>query len=85
VPPVNGWIAVIYLGVCCTCAAYFIQTWALKYSTPAKAAIIISTESLFGSFFSILLGYEGLTVTLMAGGVLIVSSVLITEINFKNK
>lgn len=81
----KGWPAVVYLGVFCTCVAFFIQTNALKFTTPSRAAILISTESLFGALFSVSLGYERLTVKLLIGGLLIITSVLLIEVKIKKR
>ena len=76
---VAGLPSVIYLGVLSSCIAFFLKTWALKYTAPAKAAIIISTEAVFGSIFSIILGFEVFSITLLVGGGLIIFSVILTE------
>lgn len=75
-----GLPAALYLGVFSTCISFFLQTKAQEKVSPSKTAIILSTESLFGSLFSILLGYELPTWNLLTGGLLIVASVLLTEL-----
>jgi len=82
---VRGLPSVIYLGVLSSCIAFFIKTWALKYTAPAKASLIISTEAVFGSIFSIMLGFEMLTFALIIGGALILFSVILTEVNILNR
>ena len=46
----------------------------------AKAAIILSTESLFGTIFSVLLGYDPLSPQMVVGGIIILISITMTEI-----
>ena len=53
-----GLPAVLYLGLFSTSLCFFLQTSAQKYTSASKAGIIMSMESFFGSFFSILLGIE---------------------------
>lgn len=78
---IKGLLAVLYLAVFSTCIAYFVQTTCQKFASASKTAIIISTESLFGTMFSILLGFEPFTYTLIIGGFAIFLSVLIIETN----
>ncbi len=75
----QGLLWAIYLGVFATFVAYFLQTFAQKHTTSTKTAIILSCESLFGSLFSVLLGLEPFTVFLVAGGTVIFSSVILSE------
>lgn len=72
----QGLPAAAYLGLFSTCLCYFLQTLAQKHTTPSQAGVLLSTEGLFGSLFSVLLGMEGLTVNLVAGGVIIMTSIL---------
>lgn len=76
----SGFPAVLYLGLFSTCLCYFLQTLAQKHTTPSQAGILLSTEGLFGSLFSVLIGLEPLTVNLVAGGLLITASVVLMEV-----
>ncbi|MEF2562065.1 MAG: DMT family transporter [Negativibacillus sp.] len=76
----EGMGAVIYLGVFSTCLCYFLQTTAQQHVHSAKAAIILSTESLFGTIFSVLLGYDPLSPQMVVGGIIILISITMTEI-----
>lgn len=80
---VEGFSAVMYLGVFSTCVCFFIQNMAQRHTSSTKAAIFLSLESLFGTAFSVMLGYEPITVSLFIGGLLIFSAIIITEVNFK--
>lgn len=75
----KGILAVLYLALFSTCIAYFIQTVCQKYATPSTAAIIISTESLFGTGLSIFLGFEPFSYLLAVGGALVFLSILLVE------
>ena len=73
------------LGVFSTCLCYFLQTTAQKHVNSTKAAIILSTESLFGSIFSVLLGYDPLSAQMVVGGVIILASIILPEFSFGKK
>lgn len=75
--------AVIYLGVFSTCICFFMQTSAQKRTSASKAGIIMSTEGFFGTLFSILLGIEPLTAKVVIGGIIILTAVMLTEVNFE--
>lgn len=78
-----GLPAVIYLGVFSTCICFFLQTSAQKRTTAAKAGIIMSTESFFGSLFSVVLGMEPLSLKIVAGGAIILTAVILTEVDIR--
>lgn len=75
----NGLMSVIYLGVFSTTIAFFLQTVAQKYTSETKAAVILSMESVFGTLFSILIVHEKITERMIAGCLLILAAVLISE------
>lgn len=79
----KGILPVIFLGIFSTCLCYLIQTKAQTYTSPVKAGAILSTEGLFGSLFSVLLGLEMITTNLVIGGVVIMSSVVLMEIDIR--
>ena len=69
-----------YLGIFSTGVSFLLQTIAQVHVDSSKAAIILSTESLFGSLFSVLAGYDAITIQLLLGGSIIFFSVLLPEI-----
>ncbi len=74
-----GILNLLYLGVFSTTIAYLMQTVAQKYITETKAAIILSTEALWGTLFSILVLSELITGRLVAGAILISIAIIISE------
>ncbi len=70
---------VIYLTLACTVFAQLAQILGQKWTTPGQTTIILSLESVFGALFSVLFGGEKLTGLLLAGFIVIFTSVLITE------
>ena len=81
----GGLAAVAYLGILCTCLCFFMQTSAQKYTTASKTGIILSLEGFFGTLFSVILALEPLTSKIVLGGIVILSAVILTEVNIKNK
>ena len=77
--PDKGVPAVLFLGLFSTCLCYFLQTLAQKYTSPSQAGVLLSTEGLFGSLFSVLLGMEAMTVNMVIGGLMILTSVILLE------
>ena len=78
-------LAVLYLGVVSTTITYLLQTVSQRYVDETKAAIILSMEAVFGTVFSVLLLHETVTVRMIAGSILILSAVLVSELQFKGK
>ncbi len=77
-------LPVLYLAIFSTSVCYFLQTKAQSVVSPTKTSIVISTESLFATTMSIILGYETLKSSIIVGGVLILCSVLLAEIDFSS-
>lgn len=73
-------IGIGYLGLLSTCLCYFLQTNAQKHLDSAKSGIIMATEALFGALFSVLAGYDVLTVRMVVGGIVMFVSILIPEL-----
>ena len=80
-----GLTSVLYLGLISSAVCYFLQTWAQTITTPSKAAIMMSMESLFGSLFSILVGLEAFRINIPVGGLIIFASVVLSEADFKRR
>lgn len=70
---------VLYLGVFSTTIAFLLQTLAQKYTTETNAAIILSTEALWGTIFSVIILSEILTVKMIIGAALILCAIIISE------
>ena len=78
--PTEGIAVILYLAVFCTTLAYACQNVGMQYADPTKSALILSTEALFGTLFSVLLLGEWLTGRMMIGGFLIFGAILIAEL-----
>lgn len=84
-PSTRSFLAVLYLGVVSTTITYLLQTVSQKYVDETKSAIILSMEAVFGTFFSVVLLHESVTVRMLAGSALILAAVLVSEISFQKK
>lgn len=77
---INGYISVIYLALFSTVICFLLQTISQKYIVESKAAVILSSESLFGSIFSVILLGEIVTLRLVIGGLAIIIAIIVSEI-----
>ncbi|QEY34094.1 EamA family transporter [Caproiciproducens galactitolivorans] len=75
----NAVLSTFYIGICCTLIALVLQTVCQKYTPPARASLIMSLESLFGSIFGIIFLSESLTMKTFFGSILIFLSIMISE------
>ena len=82
VPPA-AWTEIIYLAVCGTAVAMLLQNVGQKYVSSSSAAIILSLEALFGVLFSVIFGYENLSVKLVIGSALIFFAIITSETKWK--
>lgn len=78
-------LPVLYLGVLSSFTAQTLQILAQRYVSPNTASLVFMFESVFGSIFSILFGFEIFTVSLFIGGGLIMLSLMISELELKKK
>ena len=78
-PEAAVWPPMLYLTVFATGVTMALQTVGQKLTPPSQAAILLSLESVFGVFFSILMGAEQITGPLVCGFVLIFISVILSE------
>lgn len=76
----EGIYTIVYLAVFCTLVAYACQNIGMQYANPTKSAIILSTESLFGTICSVIILHEVLTGKMLIGCVLIFAAILFAEV-----
>lgn len=69
----------LYLGIFPTSLCLFLQTYGQQLASAAKAAILLSLESVFACIFTILFGLEPLTLAIAIGGSIVFTSVLLME------
>jgi drug/metabolite transporter (DMT)-like permease len=72
--------ALAYLGLVCSAGAFLGQTWGQRHTSPTRAGLIFSLESLFAALLSVALGAEVLTPWQWVGGLLLVGGVVLGEL-----
>ena len=75
--------AVCYLGIFSTMVAFLIQNVAQKYTYSTHAAVILCTESVFGSIFAVIFLGDRFTVEMILGCLLIFAAILTSETKWK--
>ena len=74
------WGIILFLAVFPTLSAYFIQMMAQKESDPFKVGLIFTLEPVFSAIFAWTLGGETFVAVKAAGGFLIVSGMILSEL-----
>jgi drug/metabolite transporter (DMT)-like permease len=77
---------VLYTGALGTALGFGVQTIAQKYTTPTRTALIITCEPVFGALFALIIPdvygkTEVMTIRMILGCLLILSGMLITELD----
>lgn len=75
----SGYLGALYLGVFSTTIAFLVQTICQRKVEGAKTAIILSTEAVFGTLFSIVLLNEPVTIKLVLGSAIIFISIIMSQ------
>jgi drug/metabolite transporter (DMT)-like permease len=76
----NVWVALAVTSLLATALAFSIQTWAQRWSSPTRTALIFSLEPVFAWLTSYLVAGEVLSQRGMAGAALILAGILIVEL-----
>jgi drug/metabolite transporter (DMT)-like permease len=74
------WIALAVTSVLATALAFFVQTWAQRWISPTRTALISSMEPVFAWATSYLLAGEVLSRRGMLGAGLILAGILLVEL-----
>jgi drug/metabolite transporter (DMT)-like permease len=69
--------------VLCTAVAYIVMNHMQKYTSPTHTALIFTTEPVFAAFFAFLLLGEMLSSRAVAGCLLILSGMVVSELKWK--
>lgn len=75
-------LPVLYMGIMCSFVAQTIQVIAQKHTSATTAGLIMMLEGLFGSIFSVAYGFEPFTFQLAAGGIIIMGSLSLMEVDW---
>ncbi|MDD2533845.1 MAG: DMT family transporter [Eubacteriales bacterium] len=81
-PMIVSLVAAIYLGVLSTALAFLLQSVGQQWTNQTRAAIILSTESVFGALLSTWLLKEQLTVRTIIGSAIVFLAILVAEGSF---
>lgn len=84
-PDQNGVLSILYLALFSTAITTVMQSHGQKYTSETRSAILLSTESLWGTFFAVLFLGDALTAKIIIGGLAIFGAVLLSEIKPKQK
>ncbi len=74
------WIALAVTSLLATALAFFVQTWAQRWSSPTRTALIFSTEPVFAWVTSYALAGELLSRRATVGAALILAGILMVEL-----
>lgn len=78
-----GILPVVILGIFSSFGAQTLQVVGQRFTDATPAGIILMTESMFGSIFSVVFGFEPFTANLLIGGVLIMVALLVMQLDFR--
>jgi drug/metabolite transporter (DMT)-like permease len=76
----NLWVVGVWLGFTASFLAFFLQSFGQKHTNAAEAAILISTESVFGPVFAMMFYNEPFTWKLLVGMVLVFTGIVLSEL-----
>ncbi|WP_461225605.1 DMT family transporter [Lacticaseibacillus suihuaensis] len=75
---------VLVLGLLSSFGAQTLQVVGQRHTDPTPAGLILMTESLFGSLFSVALGFEPFTLNLLIGGALILLALVVMQVGWRH-
>jgi drug/metabolite transporter (DMT)-like permease len=75
----NLWVVALALGFTSSFLAFLMQAFGQKHTNAAEAAILISTESVFGPIFAILIYGEPFGWKLLIGMILVFGGIVLSE------
>ncbi|MFJ9425076.1 DMT family transporter [Streptomyces sp. NPDC101249] len=65
------WAGLLFLALCCTLFAFFVQMWAVRRTSPSRVSLLLGTEPLWAATAGIVLGGERLGAWGLVGGALV--------------
>ncbi len=77
------WFSVLFLSILCTGVAFIVQAIAQQYTTASHVGVIFSLETLFAGTVAYIFAKEVLTAKSYFGAVLMVISIFVMEVDFK--
>lgn len=77
------WVSVLFLSILCTGVAFIVQAVAQQYTNASHVGIIFSLETVFAGIVAFVFAKEVLTLKSYLGAALMIASIFIMEVNFK--
>lgn len=77
-------VPLLYIGIICSFVGQTLQVLAQKHTSATSAGLIMMLEGVFGSVFSVAFGFDTFTVKLVVGGIFIMLSIIVMELDFKH-
>lgn len=84
-PDQNGILSILYLALFSTAITTVMQSYGQKFTSETRSAILLSTESLWGTFFAVIFLGDALTAKIIVGGLTIFGAILLSEYRPKAK
>lgn len=75
-PDVGTIAGILYLGFASTMIGFYLQILGQKYLSPETSSVLLSTESVFGMIFSVMILQEKVTIWKLAGCLLMLIAVI---------
>lgn len=75
------WSIMIYMVLCCTLYAFFVQNYAVRKLSPTKVSLLMGSEPMFGALFAVVWLNESLSILQVIGGVMIFVSVMVASLH----
>jgi drug/metabolite transporter (DMT)-like permease len=80
-PATGGqWSSLLYMALIAGAVALWAQTWAQSHLPATRAAIVMTMEPVFATFFAVLLGGESLTARMVVGGAMVLTAMYVVEL-----
>lgn len=79
-----SWLTVLLLSIFCTAIGYIVQTMAQQHTSATHTGLILSLEPVFSAIFAYIFLEEVLAPKGYIGAVILLTGVLISELDFKN-
>jgi len=76
----QAWAAILWTALSGTIYAFFIQSWAQRYTTSTHAAVLLCFESVFAAVSGVIFGLDTVTWRMVTGASLIFTGMLLIEL-----
>jgi drug/metabolite transporter (DMT)-like permease len=76
----QAWAAILWSALSGTVYAFFIQSWAQRYTTSTHAAVLLCFESVFAAVSGVIFGLDTVTWRMLTGASLIFVGMLLIEL-----